>query len=203
MRRILGYSAILFLLVACSDMNSAPSDPPAPRVNVGGAAPAFKLSDQNGKSVSLSDYFGKYVVLEWTNPDCPFVQRHYQEKTMQTLESDYKPHDVVWLAINSTQTTTNDIDKKWATDQKLEYPVLNDSAGKVGESYQATNTPNMFIISMDGKVLYRGGIDNDPEGDKKADRVNYVRQALDQILAGKPVNDPETKPYGCGIKYKD
>lgn len=171
--------------------------------SIGAKAPAFTLQDQNGKNVSLSDFAGKIVVLEWTNPECPFVQRHYKAKTMQTLASDFKSKGVVWLAINSTNSDTNDDNKQWVSDESLAYPVLNDSSGDVGHSYHATNTPDMFVIGTDGTLLYKGAIDNDPQGEKTGDKVNFVHQSLDEILANKAVSTPETKPYGCSVKYKD
>jgi peroxiredoxin len=170
---------------------------------VGAQAPTFSLTDQNGKDVSLKDFAGKVVVLEWTNPKCPIVQRHYKEKTMVTLNSQYKAHDVAWLAINSSSYATNEADAKWAGDQAINYPVLNDASGAVGKAYGATNTPEMYIIGKDGTLLYKGAIDNDPQGEMSNDRVNYVRQALDEVLAGKPVTTAETKAYGCSVKYKD
>ena len=172
-------------------------------VAVGAKAPAFTLQDQTGKAVSLSDFSGKTVVLEWTNPACPFVIRHYRVKTMQTLADQYKDKGVIWLAINSTKNTTNESDKQWADEQSISYPILNDVDTAVGKAYHATNTPGMYIVGMDGTLLYKGAIDNDPDGDRTSGKVNYVRKALDEILAGKSVSEPETKPYGCTVHYRD
>lgn len=172
-------------------------------VAIGSKAPDFTLQDQNGKPVSLHDYAGKIVVLEWTNPGCPFVQRHYAAKTMQNLYSQYQDKGVNWLAINSSNFATNDSNKQWATEQNIPYPILNDASGSTGRAYHATNTPEMFIIGTDGNLLYEGAIDNDPSGDLSSGKINYVHQALDEILAGKSVSDPQTKPYGCSVKYKD
>src|SRR5580698_3906266 len=133
-------------------------------VAISAKAPNFTLQDQTGKNVSLTDYSGKIVVLEWTNPNCPFVQRHYKVKTMQTLAADYAGHNVTWLAINSTKDTTNDSDKQWADEQQISYPILNDVDTAVGKEYHATNTPEMFVIGTDGSLLYKGAIDNDPDG---------------------------------------
>ena len=171
---------------------------------IGAKAPDFTLQDQNGKNVSLHDYLGKIVVLEWTNPECPFVQRHYRAKTMQTLASQYQPKNVVWLAINSSNFDTNQANQQWATEQNISYPELNDASGVTGRAYHATNTPEMYIIGTDGTLLYQGAIDNDPQDDKSpGDKVNYVQQALNEILSGKSVSTPQTKPYGCTVKYKD
>ena len=176
----------------------------ASAVKIGDKAPGFSLTDQSGKSVSLGDYSGKIVVLEWTNPECPFVQRHYEEKTMPTLAATYVPKGVVWLAINSGGDATTAIDKKWSDHNHLTYPVLDDASGRVGKSFGARSTPHLFIINTDGTLAYRGGIDNDPDGDKPvSSRVNYVQKALDELLAGKPVSIAETKSYGCGVDYKE
>jgi len=172
-------------------------------VAVGAKAPAFTLQDQTGKAVSLSDFSGKIVVLEWTNPACPFVKRHYSVKTMQTLADQYKDKGVIWLAINSTKNTTNDSDKQWADAQSIAYPILNDVDTAVGKAYHATNTPEMYLIGADGTLLYKGAIDNDPDGDRSSGKVNYVQKALDELLAGKSVSEPETKPYGCTVHYRD
>ena len=168
---------------------------------IGKPAPQFTLQDQNGQTVSLKDFAGKIVVLEWTNPECPYVQRHYKEKTMTTLAGKFKSDDVVWLAIDSSSFVTDADLKSWISQNSIPYPILNDAKGTVGHEYDATNTPEMFIIGKDGNLLYEGAIDNDRDGDKGADRVNYVNQALSQILAGKPVSVPQTKPYGCTVKY--
>lgn len=167
---------------------------------VGDSAPQFKLEDQNGKSVSLSDYAGKIVVLEWTNPGCPFVQRHYKANTMTALASQYKAQDVVWLAVNSTHDVTDAENLAWVKQNNLQYPVLNDASGAVGHAYNAKSTPDMFIIDKTGKLVYSGAIDNDPQGDK-SDKLNYVSKALDELLASKPVSVPETKSYGCSVHY--
>jgi peroxiredoxin len=170
-------------------------------VKIGQKAPDFALQDQNGNTVKLSDYAGKIVVLEWTNPECPIVQRHYQAKTMVSLESKYKDKGIVWLAINSTGSATKSDDLKWRSEQAIEYPILDDSSGDVGHAYGAKNTPHMFIIDKDGNIAYQGAIDNNRNNDKK--RVtNYVEKALDEILAGQTVATPETTPYGCGVHYK-
>jgi peroxiredoxin len=170
---------------------------------IGQPAPTFTLQDQDGKTVSLSDFAGKIVVLEWVNPNCPFVQRHYAAKTFQSMDDEYRGKGVVHLAINTTHDATNAFNKDWIAKNNLTYPILNDSSGVVGHAYGAKTTPHMFIIGRDGKLLYQGGIDNDKEGDKGAAKVNYVAKALDEILAGKPVSTAETASYGCSVKYAE
>ena len=165
---------------------------------VGQPAPAFTLQDQNGKSVSLGDYKGKIVVLEWINKDCPFVQRHLKAKTIEALAAKYKSNDVAFLAIDSTSTHNTADRQKTSTENGT--TVLDDSQGKVGKEYGAKTTPHMFVINKDGVLAYKGAIDNDPDGNK-ADRVNYVAKAVDELLAAKSVSTSETKSYGCGVKY--
>lgn len=196
-KRTAGLTALAALLAL-----TATALPAQAAVKVGQKAPSFILKDANGKSVSLSDYTGKVVVLEWTNPYCPFVQRHYREHTMTNLASEFGPQGVTWLAINSTSNQTDAQDETWSKKNHLDYPVLNDSSGKVGKEYGAKTTPDMYIINANGKLVYSGGIDNDPRGDKGASRVNYVKKALTETLAGKPVTTPMSKPYGCNVHYK-
>jgi peroxiredoxin len=170
-------------------------------VAIGQAAPQFTLEDQNGKPVSLKDFSGDVVVLEWTNPECPFVQRHYQRHTMTDLAAKYKGSGVVWLAINSTNGVTDADSKQWADQQQIGYPILNDSSGATGHAYLATNTPQMIVINKDGTVVYDGAIDNDRGGDRTDGKINYVDQALGEVLAGKAVSVPRTTPYGCQVHY--
>lgn len=174
----------------------------ADKASIGKAAPAFSLQDQDGKTVSLADSKGKIVVLEWFNNDCPYVVRHYEkDKTMSTLSEKYSSKDVVWLAINSTDGKKGDDNKKISESWSIKYPVLSDSDGSVGKAYGAKSTPHMFIIDKEGNLAYAGGIDNDPDGKMGDKRVNYVEKALDELLTGKPVSEPQTKQYGCGVKY--
>jgi peroxiredoxin len=170
-------------------------------LTIGAPAPHFTLQDQDGKPVSLSDFSGKTVVLEWTNPNCPFVQRHYKAKTMTTLANEYKDKGVVWVAINSTHDQTAGEAKAWIAKNDLPYPILNDAAGTVGHEYDAKTTPEMYVITKAGTLAYAGGIDNDPQGDKGASAENYVKEALDAVLSDKPVATPKTKSYGCGVHY--
>jgi len=193
-------------------------DPDKPR------AKAFVLTDQNGNQVFMSKFHGQIVVLEWCNFDCPFSRRHYQEGTFKRLYSQYrygipgqpdpkapprtsrkrtkKRPKVVWLAINSTNYAGTEANRKAAQKYKVPYPILDDHQGKVGRLYGATNTPHIFIKAPDGTIAYQGAIDNDPDGTTDPDqRVNYVKQALEALLSGKEPDTPQTKPYGCSIKY--
>jgi len=164
----------------------------------------FILEDQNGNKISLSDYGNKIVVLEWTNPDCPFVQRHYREKTMVELAEKYKDKEVVWFAVNSTHYMDNSDNKKWADRHGVPYPILNDSSGEVGKIYGAKTTPHMYIIDKSNGLVYEGGIDDDKSGSYSSDeRTQYVDLALTNLASGNSVEISKSKPYGCAVKYKN
>ena len=171
-------------------------------VSVGDTAPPFTLADSAGNQVSLSDFEGKIVVLEWLNPDCPFVQRHYKAGTMKNLATQYAGEGVVWLTINSTNYMDGAANGKFKADNGLPYTILVDQSGDVGHLYDAKTTPHMYIIDGTGTLVYIGAIDDDPRGNKGDPAVNYVAVALDEVLAGKSVTTAETKPYGCSVKYK-
>jgi len=168
-------------------------------------APDFTLKSFDGKTVNLSDYKGKIVVLEWFNFECPFSAYHYETaNTMVELADKYKGKNVIWLAINSTSHTTADENKDFSRRHKLEYPILDDRSGNVGHAYGATNTPHMYIIDINGNIAYEGAIDNAPLGRKPAGGalINYVDKALAELTSGKTVSTPKTKPYGCTVKYR-
>src|SRR6266478_5433382 len=177
---------------------------------VGTAAPDFSLTDSNGKAHSLSQYKGKYVVLEWFNPECPFVKKHYGTDNMQKLQKEYTDKGVVWLTIDSnapgtegnlTPEQAEKVATSWKTQQTA---LLLDPDGKVGRAYGAKNTPNMVIINPDGKIVYEGAIDSKatPNPADIPASTNYVKAALDESLAGKAISHPSTRPYGCSVKYK-
>ena len=184
---------------ACADCAAAKATPAPGAEEAADLAPDFALTDQDGNKVRLADHRGKIVVLEWTNPDCPFVKRHYAAGTMKRLAEKYAPKGVMWLAINTTNYWTVAKNKGWHTMQNLPYPVLDDRAGTVGKLYGARTTPHMFIVHKDGRLVYQGAVDDDPTG--KGAKVNYVEQTLDELLAGKPVTQAEMRPYGCSVKY--
>jgi len=163
--------------------------------------PAFTLEDVDGKKVSLSDFADKIVVLEWMNPGCPIWTRHHKAGTFRKLAEKFKDKGVVWLAINSTHSADKEKNKKFAKAEKVPYPILDDHAGTVGKAYGAKTTPHMFVIDKKhGRLAYEGAIDDDPSGKKKKP-LNYVDQALTELLAGKAVSVPKTEPYGCSVKY--
>lgn len=165
-------------------------------------APAFTLMSQEGKPVSLADYAGRIVVLEWTNYECPFVKHHGAAGTMKALAGRWREQGVVWLAVNSTKHATRELDAAWIASNALPYPILEDFDGKVGRAYGARTTPHIFIVGKDGKLAYRGAIDDDRRLAGKPS-VNYVEQALAELTAGRPVSQPATEPYGCSVKYRE
>jgi len=171
-------------------------------VEVGKAAPDFALTDTTGNRVSLADYNGKVVVLEWLNPDCPYVQRHYKAGTMKILATKYGGQGVVWLTINSTNYMDAAANAKFKAANDLPYTILVDQSGEVGHLYNAATTPHMYVIDGEGTLAYVGAIDDDPRGGKGDGATNYVAAALDEVLAGSAVTTAETKPYGCSVKYK-
>jgi peroxiredoxin len=176
---------------------------------VGSAAPNFSATDSNGKTVSLADYKGKYVVLEWFNPECPFVKKHYGSGNMQKLQENFTSKGVTWLTIDSSATgkegslKPDEANKKIADWKVHSTALLLDSDGKVGKAYGAKNTPHMFVINPEGKVIYEGAIDSkaSPNPDDIPSSTNYVKVALDESMAGKQVSTPSSRPYGCSVKY--
>ena len=181
-------------------------DPPP----VGTTAPDFSLTDAKGETHSPSQYKGKYVVLEWFNPECPFVKKHYGSGNMQKLQEEYTSKGVVWLTIDSnapgsegnlSADAAGKVVTGWKTRQTA---LLLDPEGKAGRAYGAKNTPNMVVINPEGKIVYEGAIDSKatPNPADIPNSTNYVKVALDESLAGKPVSTSTTKPYGCSVKYK-
>jgi hypothetical protein len=188
-----------FLAVATTGFAQTPGAP----------APGFTINDTSGQPVTLADYRGKYVVLEWTNPECPFVQKHYNSRNMQGLQKEWSDQGVVWLSINSTNAShaeykTGAVLATWMRDQgSAQKATLLDGGSATGRAYAAKTTPQMIIVDPAGKVIYNGAIDDkrsaNPADVKTAH--NYVRAALGEALAGKPVTTASTSPYGCSVKY--
>ncbi len=165
-------------------------------------APGFTLNSFDGKTISLSGYKGKIVVLEWFNYECPFVLRHYgNQPTMIGLANKYKDKNVVWLAINSTSHATPEANIEFAEKRKLPYPILDDRSGTVGRAYGAKTTPHMYVIDTRGSIAYQGAIDNDERGRKRQGVINYVDKALAELTSGKLVSTTDTMSYGCTVKY--
>jgi peroxiredoxin len=203
------FLALVFLaafpLAPASDLAAQMQDP-----EIGAAAPAFALPDTYGNEHSLADFSGKWVILEWLNYGCPFVQKHYQSGNMQELQEEYRGKGVVWLSVVSSapgeqgyyepaeMNTQNEANGNRAT------AVLLDPEGTVGMAYGAKTTPQMYVINPEGMLLYNGAIDDKPssrlsdiEGAK-----NYLVQAMNEAMSGQAVSQPTTQPYGCSVKYK-
>lgn len=172
-------------------------------------APDFTATDTNGKTQSLSQYKGKFVVLEWTNPDCPIVHKHYDSGNMQKLQKEFTGKGVVWLSIDSSAEGKQgnypnaELNQIMKSRNAAPTAIIPDASGSIGREYGAKTTPHMFIINPAGVVIYQGGIDNiqsaDPADIPKA--TNYVQAALDEAMAGKPVTTSSSQPYGCAVKY--
>lgn len=199
------------LAAVCLSMGLALLAPAASaNVAAGQAAPDFTLTDIQGKPQKLSAFRGKYVVLEWFNSECPFVQKHYESGNMQSLQKRYGDKGVVWLTVNSTHPQSSNYrdpakSREIARDWKINAAALVlDPDGKVGQAYGARTTPQMWVIDPAGKVIFAGGIDDKATfraADVK-DAKNFVAAALDESMAGRGVSTPAATPYGCSVKYK-
>ena len=182
----------------------------AQNATVGQAAPAFSAKDVTGKTVSLADFKGKTVVLEWVNPGCPYVRKHYSGGNMQGTQQEAVAKNVVWLAVNSTATDHPDYLKpadlsKWMKEQKAPAThTLMDEDGKIGKAYGARTTPHMYIVDGKGMLVYAGGIDSIPSASASdiPKATNYVKASLTEMAGGKSVSNAVTRPYGCSVKYK-
>ena len=183
---------------------------PAHAATVGAPAPDFTLQSVSAATVKLAQYRGKYVVLEWVNPECPYVRKHYGSANMQRLQKDYTARDVVWLTINSTRAGHAEYKQPaemaaWMKQMNAApSATLLDPKGEAGRTYGARTTPHMYIVDPQGRLIYAGGIDSIPsariEDIKTA--INYVRTGMAEALAGKPISQASTRPYGCSIKYR-
>jgi len=193
--------ALLSLFTSPAQAQSARVDSPAPD---------FTLTDSKGESHSLSDFKGKYVVLEWVNYDCPFVRKHYRSGNMQELQKHATGEGVVWLSICSSAPGKqghfegSELTERIADEKATPTAYLIDSDGKVGRMYDAKTTPHMFVVNPEGTLIYAGAIDNTPSTDKEdiPKSTNYVMQVLDESTAGKPLSVKGSKPYGCSVKYR-
>jgi peroxiredoxin len=196
--------------VAAASAETQPAAAAGP-AQLGAPAPDFTLQDLDGKSVSLSQFRGKVVVLEWFNPGCPFVRAAHTAGSLKGLADKYTSDGVVWLAVNSggkgKQGAGIDANREGVSQFGMHYPVLIDDTGKVGQLYGAERTPHMFVVNPEGVLVYRGAIDNSPDGEGQSPAggklVNYVDGAIGAIRAGAKVTPEETKAYGCSVKYQN
>lgn len=204
---VLGAGAVL--LAAGGASYALLGQPAAASVATGAPAPAFSVPDANGAARTLAEFAGRTVVLEWTNYGCPYVRKHYDSRNMQTLQQEASASGVVWLqVISSAPGKQGHLDGPGAlarvrTDDAHPTATLLDPSGAMGRAFGARNTPHMFVIGGDGRVLYQGAIDDRPSArpETLAGATNYVRAALADISAGRPVAVAETTPYGCSVKY--
>ena len=175
----------------------------------GEQAPAFQGTDSNGKPESLAHYRGKFVVLEWTNRDCPYTRKHYQSGNMEALQREWRSKGVVWLSLISsapgqqgyaTPAEENAYLEKMHADPTA---VILDPSGAIGRIYEAKTTPGMFVIDPEGKIVYEGAIDDQPSPDEASIKPahNYVSAALQEAMTHQPVATPVTRSYGCSVKY--
>lgn len=178
-------------------------------VEVGQMAPDFTATDIHGKEFKLSDQAGKIVVLEWSNPGCPFVKKHYESNNMQTLQQSATDKGVVWVSVVSS---AKDKQGNMTAEEAVKYEEsagthasarILDESGEIGKMYDAKTTPHMFVIGKDGKLAYAGAIDDNPSPDPKTieGSKNYVMAAIDDLEAGRSVETSTTAPYGCSVKY--
>jgi peroxiredoxin len=182
---------------------------PSLAATAGQGAPNFKLTDTQGKTVQLSDFKGRYVVLEWTNPQCPFVRNHYNTRNMQALQESWAPRGVVWLSIDSSNKSSwsfmapSKLDTWMHERGAAQKAVLVDGESAVAKLYQAKTTPHMFVINPEGTIIYAGAIDDRPSTrpEDPLAAKNYVRTALTQATGGMTVTTANTTPYGCSIDY--
>jgi len=196
---------MLVALVLCT------APPLISAAKVGGAAPEFSATGSNGKTVRLSDYRGKYVVLEWHNNGCPYVRKHYNSGNMQRLQRQWTAAGVAWFTILSSApgkqgyVTASEENDYLAKMQAVPTAALLDPTGEIGHLYDAKTSPQMVVINPQGVVIYDGALDDKPTTDLKdvTDAKNYVNLALEQAKAGKQVETPATRPYGCSVKYED
>lgn len=203
MHRTLSVIFIMLLAVSVTTLT-------AQHAKVGEPAPDFTLTDSEGSEHSLSDFEGKYVILEWINFDCPFVRKHYDSGNMQQLQKSYSDTGVVWLSVCSSAEGKQGYFAGEELDERIEKEGSNaaayliDESGEVGRMYGAKTTPHMYIINPKGTLIYAGGIDDKPSTDTDdiATAKNYVTLAMDAAMAGEEVPVKTSKPYGCSVKYK-
>ncbi len=199
----------LAIIISVFIISWASQNSQAAKLVTGSEAPDFEYTDLEGNTGKLSDLRGKYVIVEWFNHGCPFVAKHYNSKKMQSLQSEYTGKDVVWIAVNSTsdghgdyrnpEESKSDAQKHGTSATK----IVIDGQGEIGQLYGAKTTPHIFIINPEGTLIYQGAADDikstDTEDIPKA--TNYIDLAMTEALTEKELTNPETKPYGCSVKY--
>jgi len=200
MRKLILHFGVIFILMAS-----------ALAARVGEPAPDFTATDSHGRTQRLSDYKGKFVVLEWHNQGCPYTRKHYESGNMQRLQKEWTAKGVVWLSVISSapgtqgHVTAAEENDYLAKMKAVPSSVLLDPTGAVGHLYAAKTTPHMFIVDPKGTLIYNGAIDDHPSSDASdiPASKNYINAALQEALAGKQISESATRPYGCSVKYRD
>jgi alkyl hydroperoxide reductase subunit AhpC len=203
--------AVAVTAVVCAAVPAIRVVAGAAAAKIGEAAPDFTATTSNGKTVRLSDYHGKYVVLEWHNNGCPYVGKHYNSGNMQKLQKEWTGRGVIWLTVESSApgkqgyVTASDENAYLEKMKAAPTAALLDPSGEIGHLYEAKTSPQMVVINPAGVLIYSGAIDDKPTTDlgDVATATNYVSQALEEAMAGKKVEAPMTRPYGCSVKYGD
>jgi peroxiredoxin len=199
-----GFTTLIMTLALCGLSSAALASP-----EVGAPAPAFSGVDTAGKNWSLENLAGRPVILEWTNHDCPYVQKHYDAGNMQALQREATEDGYVWLSVISSapgkqgHVSADQADALTAKRDAAPTAVILDSDGSMGQAYGARTTPHMYLIDESGTLVYMGGIDDRATSDPAdiPDSANYVRLAMAERAAGEPISQPVTRPYGCSVKY--
>ena len=194
--------AVLAVVAVAAFRFSSSADDKLPSLVTNAPAPVFVAKDFKGKSFDLAANLGKIIVLEWTNPDCPFVKRVYRDGLMNDLQKRWTEKGVVWKTVNSTYHTTPEQNEKFAEEHALPGAILDDRGGELGRLYGARTTPHIFIINQQGALAYQGALDSDSYGDQGLERVAYVDLALKALSSGSAVQLASAKPYGCSVKYR-
>ncbi len=205
---------LLAFALACSSQAAPTTAPPPPpfdatptTAEIGAPAPDFVLPDPDGALTRLSDHRGKVVVLEWFNPDCPFIVSAHEDGPLKAMPQRWHDAGVVWLTVNSnaegTQGNGASRNRKAKDQYTLPRPVLLDESGQVGRAYGAKTTPHIYIVDPEGSLVYVGGLDNAPMGRAKDGAVKaWADEAIQAVVSGGQPASPRTKPYGCSVKYK-
>ena len=197
MRNTVRFFCLLLLILAGASFAEVTQGP----AKLHATAPRFSYPDQNGKTISLEQFTGKFLVIQFMSSDCYYDTRHFKARTFQTIYEKYKEKNVAWVAINSNRGANPDRDRAWAAEYGVGYPIIHDGTLELAKAYGVTKTPTIMIVGRDGNIVYIGAVDDDDRrdgGDKNGLR-NYIDRALGELTSGNPVSIPETKPYGCDL----
>jgi peroxiredoxin len=194
--------SIVLAVMAAITLLGATAMAQEPQAAIGQPAPDFTTVDESGATHALSQYRGQVVVLEWTNPGCPFVQRCYNSGAMQATAAAFAGQPVVWLAVDSSRPDEYEDSAAWKASQSISYPILQDREGQIGHLYGAQTTPHVFVVDAEGILRYAGAFTDDARGES-ASPTNYVSQAVTALLGGQEPAVTSTEPWGCSVKYQE